>query len=290
MKRTTRGSSPTFSSFARAWPSLRPTTFGTTPCSARGTTSITRSYEDSVPFAGYCASTTLSRCPGLRGLVDVRRRQRLRHERLQRAPDGVADDARNLDLVRLAVRALGRNAQRTRASRSRGSGRCRAPACPSRSATRSRRPVHRGRLLEVLDLVSAGNSRELQRLLHERLPDQRRERAAGDRIAVELRRHRDELVRIADPDRRHELRRVADEPRVAVVRRSSPSCPPRAGRRALARRPVPWVTTRSRIEFSTATVSARRTRFPFARLQMTCRSAHSRPADVLPPTARIARG
>ena len=47
-------------------------------------------------------------------------------------------------------------------------------------------------------------------------------------VAVELGQHRHELVRVADPDRGHELRRVADEPRVAVV----------LGRAGLARRPA----------------------------------------------------
>src|SRR5580765_1827272 len=44
----------------RAFVSFRPTTFGTTPCVARGTTSITRSYDVSLPFFGYCARTTPS--------------------------------------------------------------------------------------------------------------------------------------------------------------------------------------------------------------------------------------
>ena len=52
---------------------------------------------------------------------------------------------------------------------------------------------------------------------HERLPDQRRERAARDRVRRGTGRHRHELVRVADPDGGDELRRVADEPRVAVV-------------------------------------------------------------------------
>ena len=54
-------------------------------------------------------------------------------------------------------------------------------------------------------------------LLHERLPDKCGKRAAGDRLAPELREHRAEGVRIADPDGDDEVGRVADEPRVAVV-------------------------------------------------------------------------
>ena len=42
-------------------------------------------------------------------------------------------------------------------------------------------------------------------------------RAAVDRVPVELGHHRHQRVRVADPDRDDELRRVADEPRVAVV-------------------------------------------------------------------------
>ena len=55
--------------------------------------------------------------------------------------------------------------------------------------------------------------------LHEALPDQRGERAAGDGFAVVLIGHRPHLIWVADPDRRHQLRRVADEPGVAVVLR-----------------------------------------------------------------------
>ena len=54
-------------------------------------------------------------------------------------------------------------------------------------------------------------------LLDERLPDQRGQRSAGDRLAVELGEHRRERVRVPDPDRDDELGRVADEPGVAVV-------------------------------------------------------------------------
>src|SRR5439155_22824484 len=53
--------------------------------------------------------------------------------------------------------------------------------------------------------------------LGEDTPDLRGERAAGDGLAVVLGQHRLELVRVADPDRRRQLGRVPDEPRVAVV-------------------------------------------------------------------------
>ena len=56
-----------------------------------------------------------------------------------------------------------------------------------------------------------------KRALHEALPDQRRIGAAGDRAAVVVGQHRHESIRIAHPDGHSKLRRVADEPRVAVV-------------------------------------------------------------------------
>ena len=56
-----------------------------------------------------------------------------------------------------------------------------------------------------------------QRGLGERLPDQRGERPAGDRLSVELGQHRLQRVRVSDPDGDDELRRVPDEPRVTVV-------------------------------------------------------------------------
>ena len=65
--------------------------------------------------------------------------------------------------------------------------------------------------------VVFGQLQVRQRLRHERLPDQRRKRAALDRVAVVLGQHRHQLVRVADPDRRHEVGREADEPGVAVV-------------------------------------------------------------------------
>ena len=54
------------------------------------------------------------------------------------------------------------------------------------------------------------------RPLHEQPPDLRREAAAGDGDPVHVL-HRDLALRVADPDRRLELRHVAAEPRVGVV-------------------------------------------------------------------------
>src|SRR4051794_558970 len=64
----TRESRFSFRSRCRALVSFKPTTFGTTPWVARGTTSITRSYDVSLPFFGYCATTTPSFCPAFAGL------------------------------------------------------------------------------------------------------------------------------------------------------------------------------------------------------------------------------
>ncbi len=55
-----------------------------------------------------------------------------------------------------------------------------------------------------------------RRLLHEPPPDLGREAAAGDRDPVHVL-HRDLALRVADPDRRLEVRQVAAEPGVGVV-------------------------------------------------------------------------
>ncbi len=73
---------------------------------------------------------------------------------------------------------------------------------------------------------------DLQRLGHEVVPDDRREGAALDRLAVEQVRHGHELVGIADPHRGGDVRRPADEPGVAVVLGRARSCRPRRRRRS----------------------------------------------------------
>jgi hypothetical protein len=57
-----------FCSRAFAFRSDSPTSFGTTPCSGFASTSVTLSYEESVPPAGNWPSTTPSRCFGVAGL------------------------------------------------------------------------------------------------------------------------------------------------------------------------------------------------------------------------------
>src|SRR5262249_56020150 len=54
-------------SLTLAWASVSPTTLGTTPCSAFERTSVTRSPEDRWPRAGYCLTTTPTRCRGPAG-------------------------------------------------------------------------------------------------------------------------------------------------------------------------------------------------------------------------------
>ena len=97
---------------------------------------------------------------------------------------------RHVDLVRLAVGLrLRREARRSRAtervsrqlplSRSHAAVAVRRPATSGRSGTTRRREAL-GRLVQLRAAPA-----------HERLPDQRRERAAGDRAALELGSHRD---------------------------------------------------------------------------------------------------
>ena len=147
-----------------------------------------------------------------------------------------AADVRHLDLVRLAVgdrRRRLESGEELERRRARGSGRCRAASLPVAEDHARRRRVR--------EYGGAGTRscrrrrRYGERLLHERLPDQRRVRAALDRLAVVLGQHRPQLVRVADPDRGHEVGRVADEPGVAVVlgraglagdRRSRGAAPP----------------------------------------------------------------
>ena len=53
------------------------------------------------------------------------------------------------------------------------------------------------------------------------MPDERRERSAEHRLAIEVGGHRHEAVRVSDPDGDRVLVVPADEPRVAVVRRGA---------------------------------------------------------------------
>src|SRR5207249_3264202 len=132
--------------------------------------------------------------------------------------NGLADDERHLDLV---VQAAG-GRRRPRAGEEDDLLGLLAVAvveqqAPAADDDLARRPGGYRRRREALRLEVEQARRD--GLLHEALPDQRRERPAGDRLAVELALHRDQPPRIADPNRGHELRRVADEPGVAVVRR-----------------------------------------------------------------------
>ena len=154
----------------------------------------------------------------LRRLVDVLRRQRLRGEPGVRLRQIVLPTTRGTSTsFGLAVRGPRRAPRRrSRAScfvlRQLPLSSCELPvprrrpcAAPSTGSETPR------------EVASAPSCRYGERPLHEALPDQRREGAAGDRVAVVLGQHRRQLVRVADPDRRDELRRVADEPGVAVV-------------------------------------------------------------------------
>ena len=183
-----------------------PTSRGTTPYTAREhdeprpcrrpRASRSSGSADDQPRAACPASPACRRPSRLERLADQARLGRI--ERL-------AADIRHLDLVRLAVR------DRRRGHAGEELDRGGAPAVAvvelelavaedhrRRGRVGDRR---RGRRAHVL-----ARARQVrQRLLHERLPDQRRERAALDRLPVELGQHRHELVRVADPDGGHEV-------------------------------------------------------------------------------------
>ena len=179
------------------------------------------------PLRGILREHDVEALPRLRRLVDVRRRQRLRRRAARSASrHRVADDASEPRPRSACSRALGR----------RVAGELERPASAAVAVVDARacRPGARRLGRAVEGTAACGkyctsrrrDRRSFERRLHERLPDQRRIRAAGDRIAVELRRHRHELVRVADPDRR---RRAAACSRRTTRRRSSrscPSCPP----------------------------------------------------------------
>ena len=95
-------------SFVRAWRRLRPTIFGTVPCSGFASTSVTLSNDESLPVRGNCFSDDVDALSRRGRLVDHLRRQRLRAERDARRVEPPADDVRHLDLVRAAVRGLRR--------------------------------------------------------------------------------------------------------------------------------------------------------------------------------------
>ena len=99
---------------------------------------------------------------------------------------------------------------------------------------RGRGAGRRARAPSVASFLELRRRVDLEHRLHERLPDPRRVGAAGDGLAVELRLHRLELVRVADP---HGDGVVAASSRRTRRRRSSPSCRscPRPGRGRAAR-------------------------------------------------------
>src|SRR5205823_7125669 len=76
---------------------------------------------------------------------------------------------------------------------------------------RERVPSRQDRRHPEIDRARLPDRRE-----HERLPDRRREGGAGNRDPVHVQ-HRDLAARIADPNRRFEVRRIAAEPGVGVA-------------------------------------------------------------------------
>ena len=152
--------------------------------------------------------------PGLGRSVDDSRSERLAGKNRLRSGHRLADHVRHVDFVRQAVRGV------------RGP---RVPEVLDRPCVAAvpvvqleppvavgdvlRRRVRHRRRREALGRVAQVG----ECALHEALPDQSWEGAARDGLAVELVGHRPRLVRVADPNRRHELRCVADEPGVAVV-------------------------------------------------------------------------
>ena len=122
-----------------AFASLSPTSFGTTPCSGFGSTSVTLSYEESVPRGGDLPEHDAELLPRRRRLVDVAPASAASPRAApSRAASVMPDDVRHVDLVLLAVGGLGRRRRRRRrrARPRSGSSRCRASAGRARSATR----------------------------------------------------------------------------------------------------------------------------------------------------------
>ena len=168
------------------------------------------------PVLGHLRENDVRLLAGLRDRYSTDGVQRLAGQLRGRSATAVwPTTSRNVDLVRLAVRGLARRlaVEEERRSAACGSCRCRAASLPSRKTTSSGEPYG----MEV-DGNDSGVVLEVrQGLLHERVPDLRRERPAGDGVAVVLGHHRLQLARVPDPDGDDELRHVADEPRVAVV-------------------------------------------------------------------------
>ena len=147
-----------------------------------------------------------------RRLVDDIGGQRLRAEPELRARQRHADDAWHVDLVRLAV--------------------CRAPGAAS-DEVGNQLGVAAVAVVEPEDAVAPRHSlrrrvlvgvrrkrlglRACESELVEDAPDVGGESSTGHRRAVVFGEHRLQLVRVPDPHRGRELRRVPDEPRVAVV-------------------------------------------------------------------------
>ncbi len=95
-------------SLARALATFIPTSFGTTPYTARETTSLTFWYAESVPSVGFWPTTIPGSLPGFRRRVDDGREERLADQARLRVLERRAPDVGHLDLVRLARRGRAR--------------------------------------------------------------------------------------------------------------------------------------------------------------------------------------
>ena len=230
-----------------------PTTLGITPCSGLAKTIVTLSNDDSRPFERELLDDDAERLSGRRPAC--RRRPasaaapRAGPARRRRSSPTTFGTSTSFGL-QFAVFAGERPSKYATWIVFRQSP-LSSWKVPSR---RTSRAVRRRRGCSATGSSAGSSFRYGSAFSMNALPDQRRERAAGDRVAVELRQHRHELVRVADPDRDDELRRVADEPGVAVVLRR----PGLAGDRAAVRqlRPLARCPTGRPAGGSTLTISA----------------------------------
>ena len=199
---------------------VSPTSRGTTPCSAFGSTSVTLSHADSVPPCGIWSTTTLDALA--RSSPACRRRSR------------AAAAARAGPAPSRASRRA-RRAPRPRSSCSRRASAARAPVKKSSVNVFRQSPLSRS--IFPLRKVDAAPARRTATAAAGTTPAASLRYASAfvmnafqisagyvppaTGLAVVLGLHRPQLVRVADPDRGHELRACS---RRTTRRRSSPSC------------------------------------------------------------------
>ena len=209
------------SSGLRARSSRRPTTLGTTPCSGLRRRASPCRTDERRPRAGICATTTpasAAASPACRRLAASAAAPRA----ARRLRDGSPTRFGTSTSFGLQFAVLA------------GPWPCeveRAASCVAVAVVELQLAVaaddrrrRREYGTEATGTCSGASCRYGSALLHEALPDQRREGAAGDGVAVELGQHRPQLVRVADPDRRRRAAACSRRTRRRRSSRSSRSC------------------------------------------------------------------